>query len=77
MPPRGAQMVWSYRFMFFASHPDQVWKFIFSPIFWVPGHQDGSNDTPTLTLAPRARFLAPGVVVIYIRINNFYLVNLQ
>ena len=58
MPPRGAQVVLSPRFMFFASHPDHVQKFYDPPIFWLPGHQDGSNDTPILTLAPRIRFLA-------------------
>ena len=68
MPPKGVQMVLSSRFLFFASHLDQGQVRNFPPTFLVPGHQDGANDTPTLTLAPRSVLLARGVVVIYIRI---------
>ena len=69
MPPKGVQMVLSSRFLFFATHLDQGQVRNFPPTFLVPVHQDGANDTPTLTLAPRFALLAGFVVVIYIRIE--------
>ncbi len=59
MLPRGAQMVRSSRFLFLPPTLIRSGNFMALLCFSVPGHQDRSNDTPTLTLAPRGQVFGP------------------